>query len=81
MITEQTKVAVKCTPYVTKAGYTTLKYFQFRVAAGADPLGPRGGFGTGMVDGEYVSRAFRERAKAVEFAKDYAAKNGFEFLG
>lgn len=71
----QIKVTVHAVPYITRAGHICLKYSSYFVAAGIQPLGPKGGRCGVIVDGEQVSRLFNSRQAAEAEAAAYAASH------
>lgn len=74
-------VAIHRVPHITKSGHACLRHFRFMVAAGPAPLGPRGGRGGRIKDGEFVSeRRFGKWEDAAAFAARYAAEHGAETL-
>lgn len=74
------KVAIHIVPTITREGYYCTRFYRFRVAAGRQPYGPRGGTCGNVEDGEWVSGRFRTwkeaQAFAIEYLKEMGAKNG-----
>ena len=54
-------------------------FWDYSVAAGKNPFGPRGGACGAMVDGKWVLGNFKDQYEAANFAERYAKANGYEY--
>ena len=53
--------------------------WMYRVGAGTNPRGPRGGTCGIMMSGRWVSTDYHEKSVAESVAKDFAEENGYEY--
>lgn len=75
------RVAVHRVPYITNAGYTCNKWHEYIVYAGAQPYGPRGGYGGRVVAAERIGGRYRTRGEAEAVAARFAARTGAALIG
>lgn len=74
------RVTVHSEGWETKSGYVCLKWREYWVFLGNNPLGPRGGRCGNVVDGKRVAGRFRNPKEAWVFAKRLADEFGYQVI-
>ena len=79
-MSEKVKVTVHSWPWVTGEGHSCLRWSEYWVVIGANPLGPRGGRHGNVVNGHRVGKRFRRYEDALDSATELAAQNNYELI-